>query len=184
MESQENIKKQLVDSHNEIEMKNLMELPLHHSIDLKVKDNNFLVVAVPGGWLYTINGKTSKSTTFVPYPIQPELMEVKDIDSQKPIEVIIISRPEEIIESVDPKLTPTYVEVKPDTNTTKTENESEINLIIHWSDNKNSAEKSKHYTFNNQKHYENWYKKWISLGNKIIGEYSCDKNGNLLKNEN
>lgn len=167
MESQENIKKQLVDSHNKREMKNLMELPLHQAIDLKVKDNNFLVVAVPGGWLYTINGKTSKSTTFVPYPIQPELMEVK-----------------EIIESVDPKVTPTYVEVKPDTNTTKTENESEINLIIHWSDNKNSAEKSKHYTFNNQKHYENWYKKWIGLGNKIIGEYSCDKNGNLLENEN
>lgn len=51
--------------------------------------------------------------------------------------------------------------------------------IIDYSD-KNNNRRSKHVIFNDKKHKDNWYTKWESYGNKIIGEHKANNLGELI----
>ena len=52
--------------------------------------------------------------------------------------------------------------------------------IIDYSD-KNNNRKSKHVIFNDKTHKDNWYTKWESYGNKIIGEHKANNLGHLIE---
>lgn len=82
---------------------------------------------------------------------------------------------------LDKNKTPTTSVFVPEENNELVKNDDfHRDWIIDYSD-KNNVRKSKHVIFNDKKHKDNWYAKWESYGNKIIGEHKANNIGKLIE---